>query len=150
MGTDRSVKRQIHLRVIHNGVQPGTPLDEPLRFGLQDGKGEVHSGLTQPGKPQNFDIVLEVSEGDDASQPVFRGTFAHGPPKGRFVYLSWKRQGKHEHPWAWRIKVPLSGIGWAQVRAAAKPGKCLVANVIGRHSHSSDAIEWRIEGLQNS
>jgi len=106
--------------------------------------------LPNPGKPHNFDIVLEVSEGDKANQPVFRGTFAHGPPKGRSVYLSWKRQGKHEHPWAWRIKVPLSGIGWAEVRAAEKLGKCLAANVIGRHPHSSDAIEWRIEALQNS
>jgi Family of unknown function (DUF5990) len=150
MGTGQSGKRQIHLRLIHNGVQPGRPLDEPLRFGLQDGNGEVHPGLGQPGEPQKFDIVLEVGEGDEASQPVFRGMFAHGPPKGRFVYLSWKRQGKHEHPWAWRIKVPLSDIGWAEVRAAEKPGKCLAANVIGRLPHTSEAIEWQIEALQIS
>jgi hypothetical protein len=150
MGQKPSVKRQIHLRLIHDGVQPGTPLDEPLRFGLQDGKGEVHPGLTKPGKPQNFDLVLDVSEGDEANQPVFRGMFAHGPSTGRFVYLSWKRQGEHEHPWGWRIKIPLSGIGWADIRAAEKPGKCLVANVIGRRPHASEPIVWRIETLQKS
>ena len=131
-------------------MQPGTPLDEPLRFGLQDAKGEVHPGLTQPGEARNFDLILEFSEGDDADKPVFRGAFAHGPAKARFVYLSWKRQGKHEHPWGWRIKVPLAGIGWAEICAAEKPGKCLAANVIGRRPHASEAIEWRIEALHKS
>ena len=150
MGNERSGKRQIHLRLIHNGVQPGTPLDEPLLFGLQDGKGEVHPGLTKPGKPQDFDLLLEVVESDEADQPVFRGRFAHGPPKGRFIYLTWKRQGEHEHPWGWRIKIPLSGIGWADIRAAEKPGKCVAANVIGRRPHASEPIAWRIETLHKS
>jgi hypothetical protein len=149
MGTSQPAKRRVHIRLIHNGVQPGTLLDEPLQFGLQDTKGEVHPGLSQPGKPQNLDATLEV-EGYEAGQPVFRGRFAHGPPKGRFVYLSWKREGKHDHPWGWRIKVPLSGIRWADVREAEKPGRCLTANVIGRRPHASDAIEWRIEVVQNS
>jgi hypothetical protein len=137
---------QLHLRLIHNGVQPGAPLDEPLQFGLQDGKGEVHPGLGRPGEPQSLDLVLDVSEGDNA-QPVFRGPFAHGPTKRRFVYLSWKRQGQHDHPWAWRIKIPLSGIEWSDIRAAEKPGKCLAADLIGRRPHASDAIHWRIEEL---
>ena len=57
------------------------------------------------------------------------------------------RGGEHEHPWGWRIKIPLSGIGWGEILAAEKPGKCLVANVIGRRPHSSEAIHWRVEGL---
>ena len=114
-------KRQVHLRLIHNGVQPGTPLPETLRFGLQDAQGEVHPGLTQPGEARNFDFVLEVSEAKDAGKPVFRGAFAHGPPAGRFIYLSWKREGEHEHPWGWRIKIPLSGIGWDEICAAERP-----------------------------
>lgn len=147
---DRLVKRQIHLRLKHDGVQPGTPLNEPLLFGLQDGKGEVHPGLTQSGKPKNLDLILEVLESDNENRPMFRGVFAHGPPKGRFLYLSWKRQGKHDHPWAWRIKVPLSGIEWGHIHAAEKPGKCVAANVVGRRPHASEAIEWRVEALQNS
>jgi hypothetical protein len=147
MSVSPSAKRKVHLRLIHNGMQPGTPLDETLRFGLQDAKGEVHPGLTQPGEARNFDLILEVSEGKDANKPVFRSTFAHGPPAGRFIYPSWKREGEHEHPWGWRIKIPLSGIGWGEILAAEKPGKCLVANVIGRRPHSSEAIHWRVEGL---
>jgi Family of unknown function (DUF5990) len=32
----------------------------------------------------------------DKGQPVFTGTFAHGPPAGRFLYLSWKLVAAHE------------------------------------------------------
>ena len=35
-----SAKRHINLRLLHDGVQPGTPLNEPLRF-----VREVHRGL---------------------------------------------------------------------------------------------------------
>jgi hypothetical protein len=147
MATDPSAKRLINLRLIHNGVQPGTPLDELLRFGLQDVTGEVHPGITQPGEPRNFDLTLEVREGGEG-QPVFRGAFAHGPPAGRFLYLSWKREG--EPPWGWRIKVPLSEIGWAEIRAAEKPGKCLAADVVGRRPHASEAIKWRVETVRKT
>jgi hypothetical protein len=116
MVTDASAKRQINVRLIHNGMQPGTPLDESSEQG----------------------------------QPVFRGAFAHGPPAGRFLYLAWKRVAEHEHPFGWRIKIPLSGIGWAEIRAAEKPGKCLAANVIGRRPHASEPIKWEIEALQKS
>jgi hypothetical protein len=56
----------------------------------------------------------------------------------------------HAHPWGWRIKIPLSGIGWAEIRAAEKPGKCLVANVLGRRPHTTDAIKWRVGAFYNS
>jgi hypothetical protein len=139
-------KRQIAIRLIHDGVQPGTPLDEPMRFGVQDTKGGVHPGLTEPGDARPFDLTLDV-KGDEVSPPIFGGPFAHGPPTGRFLYLSWKREGQHEHPWCWRIKIPLSGIGWAEIRAAEKRGNCLAANVIGRRPHTSEPITWRIEPL---
>jgi hypothetical protein len=140
-------KRQIAVRLIHDGVQPGIPLEEPMRFGVQDTKGGVHPGLTEPGDARPFDLTLDV-RGDEASLPVFSGQFAHGPPSGRFLYLSWKREGQHEHPWCWRIKIPLSGIGWAEIRAAEQPDKCLAANVVGRRPHTSEPIMWRIEPLR--
>lgn len=145
-----TTKRLINVRLVHNGVQPGAPLDEPLRFGLQDSKGDVHPGITQPGEARNFDLTLEVTEAGKTGHPVFRGAFAHGPPTARFLYLSWKREGEHEHPFGWRIKIPLSGIGWAEIDAAEKPGKCLAADVVGRRPHASEAIKWRIEVLRSS
>jgi hypothetical protein len=69
-------------------------------------------------------------------------------PAGRFLYLSWKREGEHEHPWGWRIKIPLSGIGWAEIGAAQTPGKCLVADVISRRPHTSERAEWKVKSRQ--
>jgi Family of unknown function (DUF5990) len=145
MAISRPARRQIKLRLIHNGVQPGTPSAEPMRFGLQDSEGEVHPGTAQPGGLLHFDLMLEVKERGTTGQPVFSSAFAHGPPASRFLYLSWKREGKHDAPYAWRIKIPLSGIGWTEIRAAEKPCKCLAANVAGRRPHASNAIEWRLE-----
>jgi len=136
-------KRLIKLRLVHDGVQPGTPLREPLRFGLQDSKGEVHPGAMQPDGLLHFHLTLEVKAASDSAPPIFSGAFAHGPPNGRFLYLSWKREGKHDAPWGWRIKIPLSGVGWSEIRAAEKPGIVLEANVVGRRPHKTEAINWR-------
>src|SRR5271169_1280565 len=110
MATGSSEKRRINVRLVHNGVQPGTPVDEPLRFGLQDSKGEVHPGVLKAKGVQHFEFSLDVKGSADPSLPAFGGAFVHGPPSGRFLYLSWKREGVHNAPWAWRIKVPLSGV----------------------------------------
>jgi hypothetical protein len=141
-----SERRRVHIHLIHDGVQPGKPLEEPLRFGLQDSKGEVSPGRVQSGKVQTFDFVLEVKE-NDGGQPVFTGAFAHGPAAGRFLYLGWKREGVQENPWGRRIKIPLAGIDWAKIRAAEKPGKRLAADVIGRRPHTSETVIWRVEAF---
>jgi hypothetical protein len=57
-----SERRRVHIRLIRDGVQPGKPLEEPLRFGLQDSKGEVSPGSVQSGEVQTFDFVVEVKE----------------------------------------------------------------------------------------
>ncbi|WP_158812691.1 DUF5990 family protein [Methylocapsa sp. S129] len=135
--------QQLRLRLIHDGAPPGAA-GEPLRFGLQDSKGEVHSGAAQPDGTLHFDCVLTIKLGGGASAPVFAGPFAHGPPAARFLYLSWKREGKRDAPWAWRIKIPLAGIGWAEIRAADKAGGRLEASVIGRRPHATEAVGWRV------
>lgn len=78
---------------------------------------------------------------------MFTGAFAHGPAAGRFLYLSWKREGVHEHPWGWRIKIPVAGIDWAKIRAAEKPGKRLAADVIGRGPHTFRARDLASRGF---
>ena len=148
MATRLLGKREINLRLIHNGVQPGEPSKESMRFGLQDSKGDVHPGVPREGKALSFDFTVEVKEGSETAPPVFRGTFAHGAAADRFVYLSWKREGTHEHPWVWRIKILLSGIGWGEIRAVEQLERRLVADVIGRRPHSSEMIDWRVETLR--
>ncbi len=137
--------RQIRLRLIHDGTEPGTPLGERLRFGVQDTKGEVEPGSSEPGAIAHLDLTLSVDGSEESGPPVFRGACAHGPPAKRFVYLSWKRAGTHAAPWGWRIKIPLSGIGWDDIHAAQAPGARLVADVMGRKPHSSETVAWVIE-----
>jgi hypothetical protein len=140
-------RREINIRLIHNGLQPGKPLSaEVLEFGMQDSKGGILPGTLLPEGLQRLDAVLTL-ERDDNGQPVFSGKFAHGTPADRFLFLSWKRAGVHDHPWGWRIKIPLGGIDWPKVRAAEKPGKCVAANVVDRKPHSSGPVNWRVEAL---
>ena len=139
--------RQIRLRLIHDGVSPLPPVPETLHFGLQDAKGAVHAGVAH-GDARRFDLTLDVAGREGvAALPVFRGMFAHGPPAQRFLYLSWKRDGEHEHPWHCRIKIPLGVLGWHEIGQAEQFGRCLVADVRGRRPHSSQPVQWQVETL---
>ncbi len=144
-----AAKRAIRLRLIHDGKQPGPALAEALRFGLQDAKDVVHPGTPLSGEVQRFDLTLEL-RGDEGAAPVFSGPFAHGPPAARFLYLSWKRERENPAPWGWRIKIPLAGIAWSDIKAAEQPGHCLTATVIGRRPHTSAPIAWRVERVDEA
>jgi hypothetical protein len=136
--------RRVTIRLIHDGAQPGAPLDEALRFGLQDKAGEVHAGEARPDGVRRFETVLEIRGADRGAPPVFGGAFAQGPPEARFLYLSWKRPAGAAAPYGWRIKVPLAGVGWDQVEAAEAAGACLETDVRGRRPHETKAIVWRL------
>lgn len=132
----------VKIRLIHDGVQPGPRVPEPVDFGIQDKKGGVHAAKHSKGGLLLFEMDIAVKAA--RASPVFSGPFVHGPPGGRFLYLSWKKRGQHEHPWAWRIKMPLGGISWPLVRQAQKDRHCLEANVVGRRPHSPDSVVWRV------
>jgi hypothetical protein len=66
-------KRRLALQLIHNGTQPGTPVPEAVRLGLQDSKGEVHPRSMRPDGSQQFDFSLEIKGDDDAGRLVFGG-----------------------------------------------------------------------------
>ncbi len=138
------MKRKIRVRLLHDGAQPGPPLDEALSFGVQDVKRGVHPGTAGSGGTRRFDLELDLRAAD-TDRPVFSGPFAHGSPAARFLYLSWKRQEAAAAPWGWRIKIPLSSIGWNEVREAERDGMVLVADVTGRRPHTSEPIIWRAE-----
>jgi hypothetical protein len=134
--------RQLRLRLLHDGAQPGPPLDEPLDFGLQDTKGGIHAGRPGPDGLLVFDLTLDVHAGPSA--PVFKGPFAQGRAPANFLYLSWKRPGTHEHPYGWRIKIPLTAIGWPEIDAATEAGMCIMADVTDRRPHKTGPVDWKI------
>ena len=139
-------RQHVRLCLTHDGAQPGTPAAEPVRFGLQDTKGEVHPGvpLNKATQRRRFEITLSVKGDRGSGPPVLSGPFCHGSPASRFLYLSWKREGVHAAPWAWRIKVPLSGIGWPMIQEVNGPSLWIEADVTGRRPHATEAVTWRI------
>lgn len=116
----------IRLRIIYDGAVPSSWDGGPKDFGLQDKSGELHLGKTDAKGNLTFDLSLTVKP-EATESPVFLGAFAHGPPKGRFLYLSWRRASGAG--FAQRLKLPLGGIGWADVRASVKTGKPITADL---------------------
>ena len=138
--------QRVTLCLVHDGVQPGNPVPEPVRFGLQDAKREVHPGSPAigAGHRRRFEVPLTARNDGEKGPRVFSGSSCHGPPKSRFLYLSWKREDVHAAPWAWRIKVPLAGISWPMIRDAAGPDLCIEADVTGCRPHATEPILWRV------
>ena len=136
--------RKVRVRLLHDGIQPGPPLNEALTFGVQDVKGGVHPGTVQADGKQHFDVDLDLRT-SETDRPVFSGPFAHGSPASRFLYLSWKREEAAAAPWGWRIKIPLAPIGWAEVREAERDGMTLIADVTGRRPHTSEPVIWSVQ-----
>lgn len=139
-----AAKRQVLLRLVHAGVQPEPAVTDPVSFGVQDLKGNVHPGNGRSDHGLQFDVPVEVAGTSGRDDPVFSGPFCQGPRTGRFLYMSWKREGNPPAPWAWRIKIPLSEITWAMVEKAGKPGWCILADVNDRRPHKVAPIAWNL------
>lgn len=74
----------------------------------------LHQGTPGPGSTVVFEFTLQARPRDSGAA-VLSGDFAHGPPAGRFLYLGWRNT---QGAFAQRLKLPLSGIAWADVAAA--------------------------------
>ncbi len=107
-------------------------------------KGNVHPGSERGGDGFLLDATVEVGGTPGQGEPVFGGAFCQGPQTGRFLYVSWKREGNQAAPWAWRIKVPLSGITWPMIETAARPGWCLLADIGDRRPHMAAPVAWQV------
>ncbi|MFZ6647826.1 DUF5990 family protein [Undibacterium sp. TJN25] len=119
----------IRLRLIYDGNGPLKWSRKPGTFGMQDKSGHLDLGIPAPDGTVLFDLTLQVKPGK-SSEPVFSGSFAHGPPGGRFLYLAWcESQGTLTQ----RIKLPLGGIAWDDVRNAFDQQKPLVAVLLDHH-----------------
>ena len=118
----------LHLRLIcHN-----PPLERgDVVFGLQDKDRLLHQGQPTDDGSLMFECDVTAVPGAYGKANI-RGTFAHGPAAGRFLYLGLRPVGAKDDNWIRRIKIPLAGITWEQ----ASSGKMLEAVVDGRKSGS--------------
>lgn len=105
---------RVALRLIYHGAGPARWSGGPGDFGVQDKAGALHHATARADGGMQFDLALEVKS-RGAGAPVFLGPFAHGPPDGRFLYLSWREP---RGGYAQRFKLPLGAITWRDILAA--------------------------------
>jgi len=103
----------ISLRIVYDGTPPNVWDGGPEQFGMQDKANLLYPGKTERDGRVVFEVSLPVKPGGSA--PVFLGDFAHGPPKERFLYLSWRNANG---AYAQRLKLPLGGIAWSDLERA--------------------------------
>ena len=111
---------------------PTANADQPVEFGLQDNRQNLHTGIAQPDGSLRFMCEASVKASRAGDVPDFGGPFVRGPSGARFLYLSLRHPGG---AWIRRLKVPLAGITWAQIVDANRlPSGALVARVSGAGS----------------
>jgi len=116
---------RVRLQLIYRGAGPVFWSGGPTEFGVQDKDENLRLGETASDGGLRFDVALELKP-ESAGAPVFVGPFAHGPANGRFLYLSWRNlTGEY----AQRLKLPLGGITWADIRAAQAADRPLVGEL---------------------
>ena len=103
-------------------------------YGLQKGRGSMYETVQRQrstGGDLRFDFAADVRATGAALD--FRGPFVQGPSGGRFVYLDiGTAAGQTDTPWSRRLKIPLSSMTPATIRAvSATPGAVLEARVPG-------------------
>ena len=139
----KNAEHTIRLRIIYDGAGPPGWSGSAKDFGLQDKDGALRPPRKLAKDRLAFDLELSVKGERGKGAPVFLGTFAHGSPHERLLYLSWR------HPsgagWTWRFKLPLSSITWQDVAAAQKSGRPLVGDAAGRKPGGGRSpVEWRL------
>src|SRR5215468_4030513 len=88
------------------GIQRGSGSDYETLFVQQAKRGDV-----------TFDFSLIVSDNRKDGLPNFKGPFAQGPPTNRFIYIDvGTYAGQKDTPWSRRMKIPLQGITWTQIK----------------------------------
>lgn len=139
----------MRLRLIYDGSGPLVWGRKPGTFGMQDKEGRLQIGAAGPGGTAMFELTLAVKSGK-SGEPVLLGTFAHGPPDGRFLYLAWAEENG---VLAQRLKLPLGSIGWDDIRESSDQGKPLVGTLLDHHPRvtstganigGSRAISWEM------
>jgi len=106
----------LRLRIVYDGTPPNTWDGGAKDFGVQDKENALHPGKTEHGGSVVFDVTIDVKP-ERTARPVFLGDFAHGPPKERFLYLSWRNANG---AYAQRLKLPLGAITWSDIDKARK------------------------------
>ncbi|MAS34741.1 MAG: hypothetical protein CL610_12090 [Anaerolineaceae bacterium] len=130
-------KVAINLRIVCTNPPADTCNGYSTEFGLQDKSGKLLPGQPVAENALMFACALTASP---TEPPNFTGAYAHGTPKDRFLYLSYRFiEGPQTGEWIKRIKVPLNTILWEQVETVANG--VLEATVDGGRA-ARVRVEW--------
>jgi hypothetical protein len=139
----------VGLKLIYDGNGPLNWGRKPGTFGMQDKEGRLQLGTLGGDGTATFELTLQVMTGK-SGEPVLLGSFAHGPPKGRFLYLAWAEE---QGTLVQRLKLPLGGIRWDDIRESFEQQKPLLGVLVDRDPRitstganigGSRPISWRL------
>jgi uncharacterized protein DUF5990 len=139
----------VRLRIVYDGTPPNVWDGGAKDFGVQDKANALHLGKPERGGRVVFDVEIELKP-ERTANPVFVGDFAHGSPKERFLYLSWRNANG---AYAQRLKLPLAGITWSAIEKAK--GKPITGEVApskkprvpgGTNIGGTRAVVWKASG----
>ena len=128
---------------------------ERIEAGVQRGD-EIEQSQPPLGDFLVFDgeLRLKAPVRPGAASPVFLGPYTHGPPAGRFLYISWTGEAGGRRQMFRRMKIPLRTISWEQVEQVQRdPRARLVATVRGTDRRGGPACAtvplggggWQVE-----
>jgi hypothetical protein len=139
----------VRLRIVYDGTPPNVWDGGAKDFGLQDKANVLRPGKMERSGHVVFEVAIDVKP-ERTTAPIFLGDFAHGSPKERFLYLSWRNANG---AYAQRLNLPLAGITWSDIdRARAKPliGEVAASNKPrvpgGTNIGGTRAVTWRAPG----
>jgi uncharacterized protein DUF5990 len=129
----KSVPLIVRIRIICTNRPPNECGGQPTRFGLQDKNGILLEGLPNADGALVYECDLRAKPGAGDSVN-FLGSYAHGTPTARFLYLSWAYANGTAPVWIKRFKVPLNAILWKQVEEATQEKRVLETQVDARRT----------------
>ena len=128
---------------------------ERIEAGMQRGE-EIEQSQAPAGEALEFagELRLKAAVRQGSAAPVFLGPWTHGPPAGRFLYISWTGEAGGRRQMFRRMKIPLKTISWEQIeRVQRDPKARLVATVQGTDRRGGPACAtvplegggWQVE-----
>jgi uncharacterized protein DUF5990 len=134
----------VNVRIVCLSTPPEQCEGRETVFGVQDKSQKLLAGQRRSDGALQFDFSLKAQKSAGMERPNWTGPYAHGTRQQRFLYLSQALQEDEGLLWVRRIKVPLTGITWEQIDAAAR--RTLEASVDGSRTGMVTLLGdgWRV------
>lgn len=93
-----------------------------MRLGIQKGK-DVIQDIDADAPEVTFEVPMRVARNAHTGQPNFMGSYAHGTPDERFIYLCWGEYGEFGWDGFRRAKLQLNHLTWDTLDKSLESGE---------------------------